>query len=242
MLALANLSAVPNQRAWRQGVPAAYFTKYANIDAAIENARFITGHDVGAVARFPGRLFSMLDFVQWGEVYGYRDCESLLVMHQDPELLLVTKRCRSSAVMRSFRDGYDLHEPLRTGGHDLAFLFQTLEHLYDPVRGLAMVRDALRPGGVVFTSVPALNHVHMEPVFYTMPSPWGLAMWCGLAGLQVVAVGQYGSKQNIENIAEYTTWWPRWQTYYKKERVPQMINDPDRPCDVWVLAKRPEYS
>jgi SAM-dependent methyltransferase len=218
LLALANLSAVPNQRAWRQGVPAAYFTKYANVDAAIENARSITGHDVGAVARFPGRLFSMLDFVQWGEAYGYRDCESLLVMHQDPELLLVTKRCRASATMRSFRDGYD------------------------PVRGLAMVRDALRPGGVVFTSVPALNHVHMEPVFYTMPSPWGLAMWCGLAGLQVLAIGQYGSKQNIENIAEHTTWWPRWQTYYKKERVPQMINDPDRPCDVWVLAKRPEYS
>lgn len=239
LLALANLSVIPNQRNFRSGSSGAYFAKYANMDLAIARAKATTGHDVGVLARFPGRLFSMLDFVEWGERFGYRQCNSLLILHPDPELQLVSSKCRRSATVRSFVDGYDLHKPLQTSGHDLAFFFQTLEHLYDPVLGLRMIKDALAPGGFVFTSVPALNHVHMEPVFYTMPSPWGLAMWCALAGLQVVAVGQYGSLQNIENIAKHTTWWPQWRTYYDKDRNPQIVNDHQRPCDVWVLAKRP---
>ena len=129
LFALANISVIPNQRNFRTGSSGAYFTKYANMDHAIAKAKAIAGHDVGALARFPGRLFSMLDFVEWGETFGYRHCTSLLVLHPDPELQLVSSQCRRSATVRSFNDGYDLHKPLQTSGHDLAFFFQTLEFL-----------------------------------------------------------------------------------------------------------------
>ena len=70
----------------------------------------------------------------------------------------------------------------------MTILLQALEHLYDPVLSLRSLFDAMAPGGYLFTSVPHLNHLHMGQFFFSMPTPWGLALWAEMAGFITVKV------------------------------------------------------
>lgn len=57
--------------------------------------------------------------------------------------------------------------------------------------------DALAPGGYLMTSVPNLNHGHMLPIYFSMPTPWGLALWCKMAGFEPLHTGQFGNRQYV---------------------------------------------
>jgi SAM-dependent methyltransferase len=67
--------------------------------------------------------------------------------------------CRSRGLARMVvGSGYDL--PIRRGSLDLIAMFDTIEHIPDDVRVLRQCREALKPGGLVFLSVPAYQFLY----------------------------------------------------------------------------------
>ncbi|MEM7743640.1 MAG: class I SAM-dependent methyltransferase [Pseudomonadota bacterium] len=81
------------------------------------------------------------------------------------------------------------------GQFDLIRLNHVLEHLNDPVRYLAMMRDWLKPDGVLYVEVPNIetyareksrgNMFHYGHIFNF--NPWTLRTAAGLAGLEECA-------------------------------------------------------
>jgi SAM-dependent methyltransferase len=70
----------------------------------------------------------------------------------------VDRECVAFCRQRGFErvlcgSGYEL--PFQDASFDLVALFDTMEHIPDEARALAEVRRVLRPGGIVFVSVPA---------------------------------------------------------------------------------------
>ncbi|MEZ5988526.1 MAG: class I SAM-dependent methyltransferase [Planctomycetota bacterium] len=55
-------------------------------------------------------------------------------------------------------DAYEV--PLPDASQDLVCLFDTIEHIPDEARALAEIRRVLRPGGLVFFSVPAYQFLY----------------------------------------------------------------------------------
>lgn len=209
--------------------------------------------EIGKMARFPCRLFTLIDWAEWGVEFGvFRSGRRLLALFpSDPEI----KFLHPGTVVETFvfgekgRPKYwgDIHHPLSTfsqelpglGAYDLVLFSQTLEHLYDPVLALKNLYDAMAPGGLLFTSVPVLNHLHMQPIFFSMPTPWGLAVWLDRAGFEILKIGAFGNEQYIHNLATHHTWWPGWWAYFNESRTPQIINDPLRPVNTWALVRKP---
>ena len=68
--------------------------------------------------------------------------------------------CRSRGFDVQLGDAYDL--PAEAGSVDLITLFDTIEHIPDDVRVLRECRRALRPGGLVFISVPAYGFLYAQ--------------------------------------------------------------------------------
>ena len=68
--------------------------------------------------------------------------------------------------------------------------------------------DALAPGGYLMTSVPNLNHGHMLPIYFSMPTPWGLALWCKMAGFEPLHTGQFGNRQYVHLQQPVSSWQP----------------------------------
>lgn len=238
-----------------------YFNKNAHLMDRVNDIKDKSGvalHD-GRVWTEPivGRVFAAIDLYDWNATWGFLDCTRYLSLYRvDVEKKFLSPRCRESTVTYAYGDkeneGHwgDLHYPISVdaggteGGtgtekFDLITFGQTLEHLYDPVLCLRNLYDALAPGGFLFTSVPMLNHVHMAPYFFSMPTTWGLALWCKTAGFEVLRVGQFGNAQQVENIHKNPTWWPKTKAYFNASRVPQIINNPWTPVDIWVLARKP---
>lgn len=251
---------VPHQQMWPSSVGGeiddresehpkrAYFEKYADLDANVERVKAATGKDIKQLAAFPGRLFNLLDMLEWNASYGFLNCKRhLSLFATDAEHQFKSKECIDSTELWMYNnneksnDG-DLHYPVTlpgAGKYDLVTFSQTLEHIYDPVLALKNLFDALAPGGYLMTSVPNLNHGHMLPIYFSMPTPWGLAVWCKMAGFEPLHTGQFGNRQYVYNLVDEPTWWPKWPRYYNKTRRPQIINDPFAPADVWVLARKP---
>ena len=90
------------------------------------------------------------------------------------------------------RTAYLDPELFEAGSFDLVRLNHTLEHLNDPVKYLAMIRDWLAPDGVVYVEVPNIekacrfqtrgNIFHYGHIWNF--NPWTLRAVAGLAGLE----------------------------------------------------------
>ena len=228
-----------------------YFSKNDDLEWKCALLLLNTGSDPCTLASFPGRLFAMIDFLEWNKTYGFLASEKILApFPTDPEVRII-RNGNPSVLLDSYVYGKmgpndekhwgDLHYPIATkhaGDYDLIVFSQTLEHLYNPLICLQNLNAALKPGGFLFTSVPMLNHLHMGYTFFTMPTPYGLAMWMVQSGFEVLKIGHYGSEQYMHNLAKHNTWWPRWKAYFNKTRRPQIINDARRPVQTWVLARK----
>lgn len=228
-----------------------YFHKNDNLDEVDKQIFARHGVHVLRIAKFPDRLFAMIDMVEWNLHFNFLDSTTVLALFPDPELFFLTNKSGNLSVTYYIygqrKEGFphfgDLHYPIQgvpnIGEFDLILFAQTLEHLYDPPLCIKNIYNELAPGGYVFTSVPMLNHLHMYPFFFYEPTPSGLAMWFRQANFEVLRIGQFGNKQSMQYLAEYNTWWPRWTRYYNKTRRPQIINDPLRPVQCWILARKP---
>ena len=247
-------SVLPEQIGVTNPSTAGYFTKNSDMVSTCAAWKAKTGGcDPCTLALFPGRLFALIDFYEWNETHNFLHPQKVLSLFpDDAEMAALDGRCGTYTppVVDTWIYGKhpeiahwgDLQHPIsaaHAGEYDLVLFAQTLEHLYNPQLGIKNVFDALAPGGFVFTSVPMLNHLHMVPIFFTEPTPFGLAMWFKTAGFEVLHVGQYGSEEYMHNLATNVIWWPKWHTYLNVSRRPQIVNDATRPVQTWILARRP---
>lgn len=226
-----------------------YFTKNADLDAVDSRIKKDTGLSVKELARFPCRLFTLIDLVEWNATYGFLNCDRLLALYpKDPEIeftrvaLGIDDYVYGDKAHAADPHWGDLHFPVtapHTGAYDLVLFAQTLEHLYDPVLCLRNMYDAMAPGGYIFTSVPMLNHLHMGATFFSMATPTGLGVWMTTAGFEVLRIGVFGNAKYMESLSKDVTWWQKWQYYYNASGRPQIINDYMRPVQTWVLARKP---
>jgi SAM-dependent methyltransferase len=71
------------------------------------------------------------------------------------------QHCKSRGFPRMVAgSGYEL--PFADGGFDVVALFDTIEHIPDDRRVLEEVKRVLRPGGIVFVSVPAYQFLYSQ--------------------------------------------------------------------------------
>lgn len=241
---------VPTPNGLFKGDPG-YFTKRDDLQASVDRAkRMHTGvHKIVEYYGdlFPGRLFALLDLIDWNDELGFLNCTKALVLNKDVENQLVNaKDGLQLYVFQGSKPPYgDLHYKVMEsypGGYDLVLFGQTFEHLYDPVLCFKNLYDAMAPGGYLFTTGPSLNHLHMHPTFYSMPTPFGLPVWFAQAGFDVIKVGVFGNKEYLRVIiTETITWWPKARRYIgTTEEVPKGIqNDPKYPGQVWILVQKP---
>jgi SAM-dependent methyltransferase len=95
--------------------------------------------------------------------------------------------------------GRDLHD-LRAyeGRFDLVILSHVLEHLPDPVAGLALIRDRLAPAGVVYVEVPNYyGHPSVEFAHNYCFTPVSLRNTLARAGLRAVEFEITGHRENF---------------------------------------------
>jgi SAM-dependent methyltransferase len=128
---------------------------------------------------------------------------------------------------------FDLCAPLEgRGTHDVVICEQVIEHVSDPVRAAANLRELSSPGGHVIVSTPFLIRIHELPMFglrdYWRFTPRGLRALLEHAGLTVDVVGSWGNRRCI--AANFDRWpaYRRWQS---------LRNEPDLPVQVWAFAR-----
>ncbi len=194
------------------------------------------------------RIPCTMDFLRWTSRHDLRKPELLLYIGKlekhsspDPELLLLNPQ---SIIEFNYEDdgSGDLHAlhpqttelpPGTYGRFDFVLISQVLEHLWDPVLALRNLLGALRPGGYLFASAPALNIQHLTPMHFFHYTPMGLAMAVTRAGFEIVHTGQWGNIDYEVKLFSRTKW-----LGYKMLEKP-VKNDPQHPVGVWTLVRKP---
>jgi SAM-dependent methyltransferase len=114
---------------------------------------------------------------------------------------------------------------------DVVFCEQVLEHLPNPWRAAANLRELVRPGGLAIVSVPFLIRIHREPGDYWRFSEDGLRTLLEGSGFIVERTGSWGNRLAL--LANTWVWIP-----YMRYVMP-MHNDETTPLIVWAFARRP---
>jgi SAM-dependent methyltransferase len=128
---------------------------------------------------------------------------------------------------------FDLCAPVTgRGTFDVVICEQVLEHVVDPWRAAANLRELTVPGGHVIVSTPFLIKVHELLLFgmhdYWRFTPRGLQVLLESAGLAVDTVDTWGNVAcvvgNLRRWSSYRDWHP-------------LENDPDVAVQVWAFAR-----
>lgn len=227
----------PIEQIYHSGVklPKSYFEKYKKVPTFPGNKT--TGgwnktdgwrdHD------FP-RVWCMLDFIEWtkdldlsGNI-GYTD-------ENDPELEFLQDKFEKHALIKY--PPYDLHNEIKISENDKLdfFLFsQTLEHLYNPQLALKNIRNLMKPGGLVFTSVPTINIPHLTPTHFAGFTPMGLAMLFIVSGFEILNIGQWGNYDYICKMFKDH----HWPDFYElANENGEVTNEERNCCQCWTLAR-----
>lgn len=204
------------------------------------------------------RVVWMYDLSRWVTKHGLGSPRVLLKLSDDdPELgLFAPNRTVSwthgdNTEMKNGIFSYttavgDLHYPLpkEISGVDVVLLCGTLEHLYDPLRALVNLRNALEEGGHISISVPTNIAAHMTPFHFQQFTLMGLGVLVLRAGLEVVEAGQWGSKEyeimmfsGLRELIRFRAGklegvWPGYG------RLRNLVGDAGHVDHVWVLARK----
>ena len=184
-----------------------------------------------------GRVRTILDFQRWVGKYGLEEPDYLACTCQsDPELYFLRPK-----VLKCFPyPQFDLHEigEYKKEVFTMFVFNHTLEHLYNPIQAIKGIWNILKPGGIVFTSVPTLSIPHSTPIHFAGFTPMGLAMLFASNGFEILEIGQWGCKAYIQEQ------WKRFEfiggdvlkEHYKDELIP---NEEAACVQCWILAKKP---
>lgn len=209
------------------------------------------GRRVDAMLAIPRRLRASRERLLYPEASGALDQWQRVVLYDavDQHLAtLETSELRAAEISgdtyasRDWREyeslnfpDFDLCEPLENpDAHDLVICEQVLEHVIDPWRAAANLRDLVVPGGCVIVSTPFLIKVHELPMYamrdYWRFTPRGLRALLEQAGLNVDRVDAWGNRECIVGNLE------RWSSF---RRWHSLRNEPDLAVQVWAFAHRP---
>lgn len=132
----------------------------------------------------------------------------------------------------SFPD-YDVCErPLCLEGFDIVIAEQVLEHVLDPLKAAANVREMLRPAGVFLVTTPFLLRIHNDPLDLWRWTETGLKTLLSQAGFDPLQI-QTGSWGNIACVEANFRCWTKFNKWFHS-----LENEPDFPIHVWAFARR----
>jgi SAM-dependent methyltransferase len=114
------------------------------------------------------------------------------------------------------------------GPFDLVICEQVLEHVKNPLRAVATLRDLCKPEGYVYVSTPFLVRLHDSPGDYWRYTPEGMRLLLESQGLSPLWVRSWGNRKAI--VGNFDRWRGRrpWDT---------LRNEPNLPAVVWSLAR-----
>jgi SAM-dependent methyltransferase len=116
---------------------------------------------------------------------------------------------------------------------DVVICEQVLEHVTDPWRAVANLKELCEPGGHVIVSTPFLVRVHELPAYdmrdYWRFTPRGLRTLLESAGLEVDEVSSWGNRDCV--VGNFDRW-PAYRWWHS------LRDEPDLPVQVWAFARR----
>lgn len=179
----------------------------------------------------PPRAASIWDYKEWITKYKLRTGNSLLVTCNDPEIVYLSYRQVTYAPFPP----HDLHTlNLEKKDHDFVVFNQTLEHLYNPYLAMMRIRDHMKVGGYVFTSVPTINIPHMMPHHFWGITPIGLCVLMASVGFEVCECGYWGNKKYIDYIFTHNN----WPNYADVLTDGVFTSDDVSQAQTWILARK----
>lgn len=214
-----------------------YLGKYPTIESL--EAAGITKHGYSLKGSDAPRAFTIADFQDWVAKYGIWPSKVLAFCAGDYELPFLPYGSLDVAVY----DGtpkYDLHcLDLPVKDYDFALLSHTLEHLNSPEICIRRIFEHLAPGGYVFASLPTVSIPHCVPNHFLGYQPDGLACLFVRCGFDLVDIGYWGNVDYAVKMftAHCTKQGHTWPDVYA---LSDIRNDPELPCQSWVLARRPQ--
>jgi SAM-dependent methyltransferase len=208
--------------------PPSYFQKYRLLPLHLNDKSWRwEGKD------FP-RIPCILDFKEWLSTYNLNPFARVLSTDPtDPELEFL----EADSVDYAVYDGWnnDLHTlDLPEKDFSLVTFHQTLEHLWNPFLACARLRDHLRPGGYLFTSVPTINIPHLLPHHFWGMTPIGLVVLLEGTGFEVLELGFWGNERYISLLFSRHEW-PDYRQLMTPDGIP---NEERNCCQCWALARK----
>lgn len=180
----------------------------------------------------PPRVTSIIDFKEWIVKHKLIEIDNLLATcSTDPEL----KYLKFKNVTWVQYPPHDLHTlDVAKKDHDFAIFNQTIEHLHTPFLALNRIREHLKDGGYVYTTVPTINIPHLTPIHFNGYTPTGLCALMESCGFDVVECGYWGNRKYIEYIFSHGD----WCNYSQILDNGKLTYDPVCQAQTWVLARK----
>jgi SAM-dependent methyltransferase len=207
---------------------AAYFQRFEDLYTAL------SPEELSAYASWdPPRVVSFIDFKEWIKKYGIDQVDSLLsTCFTDPELRYIQYK----RITEVNYPPHDLHTfDVSNKDNDFAIFNQTLEHLHTPILAINRIREHLKDGGYVYTTVPTINIPHMTPIHFNGLTPTGLCALMESCGFEVCECGYWGNKMYIDYIFTHGGW-PNYKQVLDDSG--KLKYDPVCQAQTWVLARK----
>jgi SAM-dependent methyltransferase len=181
----------------------------------------------------PPRVASIIDFKDWIGKHELEEGNSLLsTCSGDPELRYLNYK----TITLVEYPPHDLHTfEVEKKDHDFAVFNQTIEHLHTPILAINQIREHLKDGGYVYTTVPTINIPHLTPIHFNGYTPTGLCALFESCGFETVECGYWGNYKYIDYIFKNGNWCNYSQILDDSGRL---TYDPVCQAQTWILAKK----